>query len=162
MGSLTRFIATRLKLKVNESKSAVERPWKRKFLGFTFSRQSFRGRQTVKRKVAPKALERFKDKVRVLTRRTQGANVTQVVGRLNRYLKGWIQYFSFSEVKGDFKHLESWIKRKLRCMIWKQWATAKTARSKCSNGVGDHEIRAWSVAFESNSSGSTSDEPRVF
>jgi RNA-directed DNA polymerase len=125
MKSVTRFITTRLKLKVNETKSAVDRPWKRKFLGFTFSAKEWRGKWQIRRKIAPKALERFKDKVRMLTRRTQGANVQAVVDRLNRYLQGWVRYFAFSEVKTEFKLLESWIKRKLRCMVWKQWATGK-------------------------------------
>ena len=123
--SISRFITTRLKLKVNEAKSAVDRPWKRKFLGFTFGANEWRGRWRVRRKVAPKALERFKDKVRLLTRRSQGRSIKQVVAQLNSYLKGWIQYFAFAEVKKDFEHLESWIKRKLRCFIWKQWSTLK-------------------------------------
>ena len=125
MRSIAHYITTRLKLKVNAAKSAVDRPWKRKFLGFTFSANEWRGCWRVRRKIAPKALERFKDKVRLLTRRTQGRSVQQVVTQLNRYLKGWVQYFAFAESKKDFELMESWIKRKLRCMIWKQWATGK-------------------------------------
>lgn len=125
MENITKFITKRLKLKVNESKSAVDKPWNRKFLGFTFSAQEWRGHWKIRRKVAPKALERFREKVRVLTRRTQGRSIEQVVASLNRYLNGWIHYFAFAETKRDFEALESWIKRKLRCMMWKQWATGK-------------------------------------
>ncbi len=125
MASITKFITTRLKLKVNASKSAVDKPWNRKFLGFSFGAQEWRDRWKIRRKVAPKALEKIRAKIRELTRRTQGRSITQVMTSLNRYLNGWIQYFAFAEVKKDFEALESWIKRKLRCMIRKQWATAK-------------------------------------
>jgi RNA-directed DNA polymerase len=126
MLSVTRFITKTLRLKVNEAKSAVDRPWKRKFLGFTFSANEWRGRWRINRKIAPKALERFKAKIRHMTRRTGGKSIEQVVAELNRYLKGWIQYFAFAEVKKEFEHLTSWIKRRLRCMLWKQWGTSKT------------------------------------
>lgn len=124
MASITRFITKRLKLKVNETKSAVDKPWNRKFLGFTFVNGGYK--RHPRRKVAPKAIERLKEKIRAITKRTGGRSVDQVIARLNRYLNGWIQYFKHSEVKKDFELLDSWIKRKLRCMIWKQWGTGKT------------------------------------
>jgi RNA-directed DNA polymerase len=114
MASLTRFLAIRLKLKVNESKSAVARPWERKFLGYTFS-----GR--LNRKVSPQAVDRFKARVREITSRTRGRSLRSVVGEVGRYLQGWVGYYRFTEVRQQFKELSSWIRRKLRCYAWKQW-----------------------------------------
>ncbi len=105
MESVTKFITRRLKLKVNEEKSAVARPSNRKFLGFTFTPKDKR------RKVAPKALKRFQEKVQTLTRRTIGKSVEQVIQTLAPYLKGWKSYFGFAETTQDFKRLDSWIRR---------------------------------------------------
>lgn len=119
MASVTRFVTKRLQLKVNESKSAVDRPWKRKLLGYTFTAKGSR------RKVSAQAIERFKSKVRNITRRTGGKSVKQVVGKLQQLIRGWRAYFGLAEVSRDFKLLDSWIRRKLRCLIWKQWGKAR-------------------------------------
>lgn len=124
MVSITHFITKRLKLKVNEAKSAVDKPENRKFLGFTFSNGGYR--RGPRRKIAPKAVKRFKDRVRAITSRTGGKNLKQVVVALRPYLLGWVQYFGFAESKQDFESLDKWLRRKLRCMLWKQWRTAKT------------------------------------
>lgn len=115
MDSVTKFSTKRLKLKVNEEKSAVDRPWNRKFLGFTFTSKDKR------RKVAPRAIERFKDKVRFITRGTRGRSLEQVIAELRTFIRGWMNYFKYAETKQDFKLLDSWIRRKLRCLVWKQW-----------------------------------------
>jgi RNA-directed DNA polymerase len=116
--NITKFISKTLKLKVNETKSAVDRPWNRKILGFTF-KQTRKGRNS--RAPAPKAFERFKDKIRIMTRRSSGRNIEEVVKSLTVYLSGWINYFGFSQISKPFEDLDSWIRRRLRCMLWKQW-----------------------------------------
>jgi len=116
MASITRFITTKLKLKVNEQKSAVARPWERKFLGFSFT-----ANREPKRRIAPKAVLRFKEKVRELTRRTRGVKVERMAEELGRYLRGWIGYFGQSQTPSVLQSLEEWTRRRLRSVIWKQW-----------------------------------------
>jgi len=116
MKSLVRFIATRLKLKVNEQKSAVAEPWERKFLGFSFT-----SGQTPKRRIAPKAVLRFKERVRELTSRTRGVSIDRMAEELARYLRGWIGYFGNCETPSTLQRLEEWTRHRLRSVIWKQW-----------------------------------------
>jgi RNA-directed DNA polymerase len=116
MESITRFITTKLKLKVNQQKSAVARPWERKFLGFSFTA----GREP-KRRIAPKAVLRFKEKVRELTRRTRGVKVERMAEELGRYLRGWAGYFGYCQTPSVLDELERWLRRRLRSVIWKQW-----------------------------------------
>lgn len=115
MESLERFITKRLKLRVNKTKSAVARPWERKFLGFTF------GRKHNQIKLAKQSHMRFKARVRKLTRRTVGRSMADVIKQLNLYIRGWMGYFKLVETKDNFIKLESWIRRRLRCLQWKQW-----------------------------------------
>ncbi len=121
MASVTRYLATRLKLKVNEVKSAVARPWERKFLGFSFTNH-----RVPKRRIAPKALERFKEKIRELTRRTRGVSLEQMVTGLSRYLQGWRGYFNACETPSVLRDLDSWVHRRLRAFLWKQWRIGRT------------------------------------
>lgn len=121
MASVTRFLTTRLKLKVNETKSAVARPWERKFLGFSFTNH-----RKPKRRIAPKALERFKENIRELTRRTRGVSLTQMVTSLSRYLQGWRGYFGVCETPSVLRDLDSWVHRRLRAFLWKQWRRGGT------------------------------------
>jgi len=116
MQSVTGFLRRRLKLKVNEFKSAVARPQERKFLGFSFS-----GGKEPKRRIAPKALLRCQQRVRALTRRTRGISVEQMTQELATYLRGWKSYFSFCETPSVLERLEEWMRHRLRSMIWKQW-----------------------------------------
>jgi len=116
MESITRFITEKLKLKVNEQKSAVARPWERKFLGFSFTW----GKEP-KRRIAPKAVLRFKEKIRELTCRTRGVSIERIAEELTRYLRGWLGYFGKCETPSVLKGLEEWLRRRLRSMIWKQW-----------------------------------------
>ena len=116
MKSLTRFITTKLELKVNEQKSAVARPWKRKFLGFSFT-----SNRKPKRRIAPKAVIRFKAKVRELTRRTRGVSTERMAKELTRYLRGWLGYFGKCETPFVLEGLDGWLRRRLRSAIWKQW-----------------------------------------
>jgi RNA-directed DNA polymerase len=116
IASVTRFITTKLKLKVNEQKSAVARPWERKFLGFSFTRAVM-----PKRRIAPKAVDRFKGRVRELTSRTRGVSVERMAEQLTRYLRGWLGYFGKCQTPSVLQSLEEWTRRRLRSAIWKQW-----------------------------------------
>ena len=116
MVSITRFLSKKLKLKVNPQKSAVARPWERKFLGFSFTI----GRQP-KRRIAPKAVDRFKERVRKLTYRTRGVSIERMAGDLTQYLRGWLGYFGRCETPSALRGLEEWTRRRLRSAIWKQW-----------------------------------------
>ena len=114
--SITRFLATRLKLRVNEAKSAVAHPWQRKFLGFSFT-----GAPRLRRRISPQALVRFKQRVAELTDRNQGRALGDVIERLAGYLRGWRGYFGFCETPTVLRDLDSWICRRLRSLVWKQW-----------------------------------------
>jgi len=116
MESITRFITTKLKLKVNELKSAVARPWERKFLGFSFTNTGI-----PKRRIALKAVDRFKERVRELTSRTRGVSMERMAEELSRYLRGWIGYFGKCETPSVLEGLERWFRHRLRSAIWKQW-----------------------------------------
>jgi RNA-directed DNA polymerase len=116
MKSITRFIMMQLKLTVNQQKSAVARPWGRKFLGFSFTVN-----REPKRRIAPKAVLRFKERVRELTRRTRGVSTERMAEELARYLRGWIGYFGKCQTPSVLEHLEQWFRRRLRSAIWKQW-----------------------------------------
>ncbi|HEY6305288.1 MAG TPA: group II intron maturase-specific domain-containing protein, partial [Candidatus Angelobacter sp.] len=116
MQSVTSFLQRRLKLKVNEAKSAVARPQERKFLGFSFTNGI-----KPKRRIAPKALLRCKQRVRELTRRTRGVSVEQMTKELASYLQGWKGYFGYCQTPSVLGRLEEWIRRRLRSVIWKHW-----------------------------------------
>jgi RNA-directed DNA polymerase len=129
--SITGFIQRRLKLKVNEAKSAVARPAERKFLGFSISNA-----QEPKRRIAAKALVRFKQKARELTERTRGISIEQMTKVLANYLHGWKSYFGFCETPSVLKALDQWIRRRLRSVIWKQWKRGRVRFAKlCALGV---------------------------
>ncbi len=121
MASITRFIATRLKLKVNGAKSAVARPGERTFLGFSFTRPP-----ASRRRLAPSTLTRFKARVRALTRRTRGISLEIMVQQLGIYLRGWSGYFGFCQTPSVLRDLDSWIRRRLRSAAWKQWKQGPT------------------------------------
>ncbi len=121
MKSACRFLTKRLRLKVNQSKSAVARTGDRKFLGFTISNDEEPVRQ-----IAPKALRRFKNRVRELTRRTLGVSVEQMTQRLRPYLIGWRSYFGFCQTPRVVHNLDAWIRRRLRMVVWRQWANGRT------------------------------------
>jgi len=132
MQSITRFFTSKLKLKVNESKSGVARPAKRKFLGFSFTS----GKQP-RRRIAPKTLLRFKKRIRELTKRNRGVSLERMVEQLRRYLIGWRGYFGFSQTPSVLRNLDSWIRRRLRCFQWKLWKRGKTRFAELrKRGVG--------------------------
>jgi RNA-directed DNA polymerase len=121
MASLTRFIEQKLKLRVNREKSAVARPWQRKFLGFSFT-----AHKEPKRRIAGESLQRFKQRVRQITRRNKGQSISQMAAQLRQYLLGWRAYFGYCETPSVLHALDSWIRRRLRCVAWKQWKRGRT------------------------------------
>lgn len=116
MKSVSDFITRRLKLRINESKSAVAGAWERKFLGFEFGNG-----EVVKRRPSAEATKRFKERVRKLTRRNRGKSLEMVMEELSQYLRGWLGYFGFCQTPTPLRELESWTRRRLRALIWKQW-----------------------------------------
>jgi len=124
MKSVTRFITQRLKLKVNETKSAIARPQERKFLGFSFT-----SGPEIKRAIAPKALTRFKDKIREITRQAKGVSIETTVKRLATYMVGWRAYFGFCETPEVLIGLIRWVRPRLRCALWRQWKTPRRRRA---------------------------------
>jgi RNA-directed DNA polymerase len=115
MRSVSEYLSERLRLKVNEAKSAVARPWQRKFLGFSFTRFDLR------RRISGEAIKRFKVRVREITNRTRGRGIAGIAVELGQYSKGWKAYFGFAEALSPLKELDSWVRRRLRCYLWKQW-----------------------------------------
>src|SRR4029077_2872283 len=115
MASVSRFLTTKLRLTVNEAKSAVARPEERKFLGFSISNDGS------ERRCAPKALDKFKTRVRDMTRRTRGSSLPQLIEDLRPYLLGWRVYVAFCQPARVLTNLEAWIRRRLRSYLWRQW-----------------------------------------
>src|ERR1700716_1935138 len=132
MAGIERFLAKRLRLKVNKAKSAVAKPSVRKFLGFSFTYGS-----EPRRRIAPQAIARFKARVRELTRRTCGRSLAQIVKELSVYLTGWRGYFGFCQTPSVLRTLDEWIRRRLRAIAWKQWKRGGTRYTKLRRcGVG--------------------------
>ena len=124
MESITRFITQKLRLKVNEAKSAVARPQERKFLGFSFTTGP-----EVKRAIAPKALERFKQRIREITRRAKSVSIEATIAELAPYMRGWRGYFGFCETPEVLVYLTRWVRLRLRAALWRQWKTPRRRRA---------------------------------
>ena len=124
MEGITRFITIKLKLKVSEAKSAVARPQERKFLGFSFT-----AGPEVKRVIAPKALDRFKQRVREITRRAKSVSLKTTMEELAPYMRGWRSYFGFCETPEVLIYLTRWVRLRLRAALWRQWKTPRRRRA---------------------------------
>jgi RNA-directed DNA polymerase len=132
MESISQFITKKLKLKVNRDKSAVGRPQERKFLGFRFT-----AGRVPKRGIAPQARRRFKGRIREITRRSRGVSLEWMVEDLSRYLRGWRGYFGFCETPSVLRDLDSWIRRRLRSVVWKRWKRGRKRFAELrARGVG--------------------------
>ena len=141
MKSISSFLDRRLRLKVNAEKSAVARPWERKFLGYSLTLN-----REPRLKVAKESVKRLKGKLREIFRRGRGRNLGKLIGEeLTPLLRGWMNYFRLAEVKGIFEELDSWVRRKLRCLIWRHWKRIIT-RAKGLRQRGLDEVRAWESA----------------
>ena len=122
MESVKRFVTRKLRLKVNEAKSSVGRPWDSKFLGFCFTNS--RGNPLIR--IHWKTIKRFRQRVAELTRRTCGRSLQRVINDLMSYIRGWWQYFSIAESRNRLRPLAHWIRRRLRALVWKQWKNRRT------------------------------------
>jgi RNA-directed DNA polymerase len=125
MESITQLITEKLKLKVNEAKSAVAQPRERKFLGFSFS-----AGPEVKRVIAPKTLDRFKRRIREITRRAKGVSMKTTMEELVPYMRGWRSYFGFCETPVVLQYLTRWVRLRLRAALWRQWKTQRRRRAE--------------------------------
>ena len=141
LASMTRFLEVRLKLRVNQEKSAVDRPWKRTFLGYTVCQRKY----NVRLKVASKSIQRLKAKLKMLFRSGKGRSIRTTIAMLAPILRGWVNYFRFAGVKGIFEELDGWIRRHLRKILWRQWKRSVT-RAKRLMRLGLSEVRAWTSA----------------
>lgn len=141
MASITRFLADTLKLTVNAAKSAVAHPWERKFLGYSLT-----WHKAPKLKIAPTSLKRLEDKIREVLKGARGRSVRKVIEELNPILRGWMAYFRLTETKRALEELDGWIRRKLRCILWRQWKRPYT-RAKNLMQAGLTEERAFRSAF---------------
>lgn len=141
MASLTQFIEKHLRLKVNRQKSAVARPWVRKFLGYSMT-----WHKKPRLKVAPESVKRLKDHIREELRKGRGRAVGRVINDLTPLITGWTEYFKLAEVKQTFEELDEWVRRKLRCILWRQWKTPRT-RAKRLIALGIDQRRAYTSAY---------------
>jgi RNA-directed DNA polymerase len=141
LASMTRFLETRLKLQVNQEKSAVDRPWKRSFLGYTVCQRKY----NVRLKVAIKSIQRLKANLKVLFRAGRGRSIRTTIATLTPKLRGWVNYFRYAGVKGIFEELDGWIRRHLRKILWRQWKRS-SSRAKRLMRLGLSEERAWMSA----------------
>ncbi|MET3683475.1 group II intron reverse transcriptase/maturase [Alkalibacillus flavidus] len=137
MTNITTFLEKTMKLKVNREKSAVDRPWKRKFLGFSFTLE----KQT-RTRIHKDSIKRFKSKVRELTSRKSSIPMDRRIERLNKFLNGWLGYYALADTKSIFKELDEWIRRRLRMCRWKEWKLSKT-RVKNLKGLGVNPSKAY-------------------
>ena len=141
MASITQFLADTLKLTVNAAKSAVARPWTRKFLGYSLT-----WHKTPKLRIAPTSLQRLEDKIREVLKGARGRSLTKVITELNPILRGWMAYFRLTETKRALEELDGWIRHKLRCILWRQWKRPYT-RAMNLMKAGLTEERAFRSAF---------------
>ena len=142
LASVRNFLKERLSLTVNEAKSAVDRPWRRKFLSFSM----YRTKGTTRIRLAPQAIERVKDKLRALTARSSGQGMKERIGAINAYLNGWLGYFALAETPSVFEKIEGWLRRRLRMCLWKQWKRVRT-RLRELRALGLAEWVCWQLAM---------------
>ena len=140
LSSVGRFLEERLRLQVNQAKSAVARPWKRSFLGYTVT-----AHRQPRLKVAPHADLRFRQKIKAMLRAARGRRLDRVCADLRRVLIGWLNYFSLAEVRSTFEVLDGWLRRRLRAIIWRQWKRPATRRRRLIERGLDAD-RAWKSA----------------
>ena len=140
LGSVTSFLSKRLRLAVNGAKSAVDRPWNRAFLGFSMT-----AHKEPRLRVAPQSVTRFRAKLKDELRRGRGRNIARTVKDLSPIVRGWIGYYRLAEAKGIFEELDGWVRRKLRCVLWRHWKRPRTRAARLMQR-GLAEERAWASA----------------
>ena len=140
LASLTRFLVEKLKLKVNAAKSAVASPWMRKFLGYSLT-----WHKVPRRRIAPASLQRLGKRIREVLRGARGRSLSHTIQELNPVLRGWAAYFKLTETKRALEDLDGWIRRKLRCILWRQWKRPYTRACNLMK-AGLRRERAWRSA----------------
>ena len=141
LASMTQFLERHLHLRVNRAKSAVDRPWKRSFLGYTVCSR----KHNVRLKVADKPIRRLKANLKAVFRRGRGRNIRRVTAELAPKIRGWVNYFRHADVKGVFEKLDAWIRRHLRKILWRQWKGPRR-RELMLRRLGLTKERAWRSA----------------
>jgi hypothetical protein len=141
MQSITRFIEDKLKLKVNKEKSAVNRPWKLKFLGFSFYYKN----GNIRVRVHPKSVVKFKQKLKEITGRSNAMSMTFRMLKLKKLITGWVNYFGIADMKGLAESLDEWLRRRIRMCFWKQWKKIKTRHDNLIR-MGIENSKAWEFA----------------
>ena len=140
MASLEKFLLKRLRLKVNRNKSVVDRPWKRKFLGYSMTSE-----QNPRLKIALQSVQRAKGNLRELFRRGRGRTLTKVIAEINVFTRGWVGYYRLAQTKNVFEEMDFWLRRRLRWILWRQWKKPKTRIKKMIH-LGLDKDRAWKSA----------------
>ncbi|MFA5518918.1 MAG: group II intron reverse transcriptase/maturase, partial [Spirochaetota bacterium] len=141
MASVKKFLTEKLKLKVNESKSAVDRPWKRKFLGFSF----YCIKDRVGIRIHPKSVKKFKENIRKVTNRNRGISFEERLGKLMVMGRGWVNYFGIADAQSIMENLDGWARRRLRACLWKQWKRIGTKHDNLIK-LGVNDSKAWEWA----------------
>jgi RNA-directed DNA polymerase len=154
MASITKFIEDKLKLKVNKDKSSVDRPWKLKFLGFSF----YFKKDGVGIRVHPKSVEKMKRKLKEITGRSNAKSIGIRMLKLKQAITGWVNYFSIADMGKHVKILDEWLRRRIRMCLWKQWKKTKTKRNNLVKlGIG--KSKAWEFANTRKGYWRTSNSP---
>ena len=146
MRGISSFLEKELRLRVNRGKSAEARPWVRKFLGYSVTAH----RQT-RLRIAPESVRRLTERIRALLRSGRGRSLSQTIETLNPLLRGWINYFQLTQSKGILEELDGWIRRRLRCLLWRQWKRPRTRQRKLQ-ALGLDAERAWKSAMNGRGS----------
>jgi len=141
MASITRFLEEELKLKVNKEKSAVDRPWKLKFLGFSFYLKKGEARV----RVHPKSVKRLKAKLKAVTGRSNAMSINERIIKLKQIINGWVNYFGISDMGNLAKELDEWLRRRIRMCYWKRWKRIKTRHDNLVR-LGIDNRKAWEYA----------------
>lgn len=141
MRGIRAYLKDVLRLRVNEQKSAVARPWERKFLGYTFTVQ-----RESRLRIAPESVRRLRQNVQELMRAGRGRSLPRTIETLNALLRGWINYFQLAQIKGVLEELDGWLRRRLRCLLWRQWKKPRT-RARKLRALGLDAERAWVSAY---------------
>lgn len=143
MESIKKYIAKKLKLKVNEKKSAVDKPNKRKFLGFTFTDED-----EPRKKISDKSINRFKDKIRGTTDRSKRVSIVNLIKELNVFMRGWMGYYGKCEARSILEKLDAWIRRRVRNWTWRSWKTFRNRAKKLVELGANREMAFATAAFE--------------
>ena len=143
MKSITRFIEVDLKLKVNQKKSKVDRPWNLKFLGFSFYYSNRQGKYSIR--VHEKSILRFRAKLKELTGRSKGIAMGDRLMKLRQAIQGWVNYFGIADMKTLANNLDQWLRRRIRMVVWKTWKRVRT-RFESLQKLGLDKSKAWEYA----------------